>query len=137
MRSLIVTGVECKEDGDIRVRDIRFFAKPQYKESRALIIGINEYKNASPLSYAVNDAGAIQDVLTDEIGFPASNVIYLENQEATKANILKSFMQFAGNDVELDDRIFVFFAGHGHTRIGNRGEVGSTVNRTAARSQDL
>lgn len=110
------------------MREIRFFAKPQYKESRALIIGINDYKNASRLSYAVNDAGAIRDILTDEVGFPACNITYLENQEATKANILKSFMRFASDDVELDDRIFVFFAGHGHTRIGNRGEVGYLVS---------
>ena len=109
------------------MRDIRFFAKPQYKGSRALIIGIDDYEYASPLSYAVSDATAIRDVLTTDFGFSAGNVTTLNDQEATKANILKSFMRFAGNDVELDDRIFVFFAGHGNTRAGNRGETGFLV----------
>ena len=110
------------------MKDIRFFAKPRYKASWALVVGIDNYENASPLSYAVNDAGTLRDVLTDELGFPASNVTYLENQEATKANVMKSFMRFACDDVELDDRIFVFFAGHEYTRIGNRGDVGYLVS---------
>jgi hypothetical protein len=45
------------------MHDIRFFAKPHYKHSWALVIGIDNYKNASPLSYAVNDAREVRDVL--------------------------------------------------------------------------
>lgn len=76
----------------------------------------------------MSDASAIRDILTNDLGFPASNIDYLTDGEATKSNILKSFMRFAADDIELDDRIFVFFAGHGHTRIGNRGEVGYLVS---------
>jgi hypothetical protein len=36
-------------------------------------------------------------------------------------------MRFAKDDTELDDRIFVFFAGHGRTRHGQRGDVGFLV----------
>lgn len=109
------------------MKDIRFFAKPKYKASWALIVGIDNYKNASPLSYAVSDASEIREVLVNELGFPSSNITYLVDGDATKENILKSFMRFARNDIEVDDRIFVFFAGHGQTKTGIRGEVGYLV----------
>ncbi|NTU50277.1 MAG: caspase family protein [Desulfobulbaceae bacterium] len=55
------------------MHDIRFFAKTHYANSHALIIGINEYKNVSPLSYAVSDAKEIRDVLIGKLGFPTDN----------------------------------------------------------------
>ena len=74
------------------MRDIRFHLKTHYSDSRALIIGINEYKNASPLSYAVSDAKEIRDVLVDELYFPEANITYLVDSEATKENILRALM---------------------------------------------
>lgn len=108
-------------------RDLKFILQQKYENSRALVIGINEYKNASPLGYAVNDAKEVKDLLISELGFEDENVIYLCDQEATKANILKSFLSFTNENVKVDDRVFVFFAGHGHTRTGFRGEVGFLV----------
>jgi uncharacterized caspase-like protein len=109
------------------LRDIRFLLKTHYTNSRALIIGINEYLNASPLSYAVSDAEEIRDVLINELAFPQENVTCLVNAAATKEKILQAFLSYTAQDVELDERIFVFFAGHGHTRTGIRGEVGFLV----------
>ena len=111
----------------VRWRDIRFLLKTHYTKSRALIIGINEYENVSPLSYAVHDAEEIRDVLVSELSFKPEDITYLIDAAATKKNILSSFMRFAKNDVDLDERIFIFFAGHGHTRTGIRGEVGYLV----------
>jgi hypothetical protein len=99
----------------------------KYENSRALVIGINEYESASPLSYAVNDASEMKDVLISELGFEKGNVIYLTDKQATKFNILKSFLRFSNDDISIDDRLFVFFAGHGHTKSGVRGEVGYLV----------
>jgi uncharacterized caspase-like protein len=88
------------------------------------VVGIDNYKSASLLSYAVSDASEIREVLINDLGFPSDNITDLIDSEATKTNILRSFMRFARNDIELDDRIFVFFAGHGQTQPGSRGEVG-------------
>ena len=107
--------------------DFRFLTKSQYSNSRALIIGINEYQNMPPLAYAVNDAQEVRNVLIKELAFPEEGVLYLTDQDATRENILRSFLNFAADDVDIDDRIFVFFAGHGYTRQGNRGEVGYLV----------
>ena len=95
------------------------------------MIGINQYQHASPLSYAVNDAEAVRDVLRAELHFPAENISFLSNADATKERVLRSFLRFSGDDIEVDDRIVVFFAGHGHTRTGIKGEVGYLVPHDA------
>ena len=109
------------------MRDIRFLLKPWYANSRALIIGINAYQNVSPLSYAVSDAEEVRVALIDDLGFPPQNVVCLLDSEATKEKIQRSFLGFCADEVQLDDRIFVFFAGHGHTKTGFRGDVGYLV----------
>ena len=101
--------------------------QPHYTGSRALIVGINQYLTASPLEYACNDAEAISNLLVERFGFPDDKVSLLLNEEATKGNILSEFLGCCGSNVEPDERIVVFFAGHGHTITGNRGEVGFLV----------
>ena len=66
------------------MRDLKYVLKQSYEASRALVIGINDYKNASPLGYAVSDAEEIKQILIDEIGFDADNVISLLDSEATE-----------------------------------------------------
>ncbi|MPY26712.1 caspase family protein [Shewanella sp. YLB-07] len=109
------------------MRDLKFILQQKYETSRALVIGINQYTKAPPLEYAVNDAKEVSEILINELGFDKENVTYLIDQEATKSNILKSFLRFSKDDVKVDDRLFVFFAGHGHTKSGIRGEVGFLV----------
>ena len=101
---------------------------PDYNNSYALIIGINSYHNVGPLLHAVNDARAIADTLVEKFKFPAHNVSVLLDAEATRDNILREFLHWADpSTVEPDDRILVFFAGHGHTVPGRRGEIGFLV----------
>jgi len=113
------------------MRDIRFLLKTHYTASHALIIGINRYANASPLGYAVSDAEAMRDLLVSEFAFPSTNVTFLADDAATKDAIQRAFFRFTKDDIGLDDRILVFFAGHGHTLTGNRGEVGFLVPHDA------
>lgn len=98
--------------------------QPRYANSWALVIGINSYQIAAPLGYATHDAEAFAEVLTTHHHFPQENVTVLLDKNATKARILAEFHRFQREDVLPDDRIAVFFAGHGLTRTGNRGEVG-------------
>ena len=109
------------------MRNPRFSYRPAYAGSRALVIGINSYQHASPLSYAVNDAEAVADLLKSSLGFPAEHVTLLLDRGATKPEIMNAFMRFTVDDVEPDERILVFFAGHGYTRSGSRGETGFLV----------
>lgn len=113
------------------MRDVRFFAKPHYSNSHALVIGIDQYVDASPLSYAVSDARAVRDILVSEFDFPHENVTLLENAAATRDAIRRAFFRFTKSDIGLDDRILIFFAGHGDTVTGARGEVGYLVPHDA------
>ena len=97
-----------------------------YGKSHALIIGINDYINAPDLGYAVSDAEAVKSTLSDKFDFPPEETTCLTNSEATREGILKAYMSLCDTTAE-DDRVFFFFAGHGHTRSGKRKETGFLV----------
>jgi hypothetical protein len=101
---------------------------PLYRTSWALVIGINKYTNYSPLDYACNDARGIAKTLIEEFGFQTANVEILLDEQATKAAILQALLRHAdAKTANADDRGLVFFAGHGYTAEGRRGEVGYLV----------
>jgi peptidoglycan/xylan/chitin deacetylase (PgdA/CDA1 family)/uncharacterized caspase-like protein len=93
-------------------------SRSYYHESWAVIIGINDYQNWPKLRYCVNDANSIEQILTGQYGFKQSNIIKLLNKDATRERIVWALGdQMADpNRVKKDDRVFVFFAGHGATR---------------------
>jgi hypothetical protein len=109
------------------MHELRQLLKPSYAQSHALVIGINKYKSAGSLGYAVSDAAAVKELLINSFGFASENVRYLSDEEATRANITGAYMRFTRDDVDIDDKIIVFFAGHGHTVTGSRGEVGYLI----------
>lgn len=86
-----------------------------YRKSWAVIIGIDKYKTWPRLEFAVHDAKGIKETLK-KFGF--NNFLELYNEEATKENILRVLGDEMGDPdkVEENDRVIVFFAGHGQTR---------------------
>jgi peptidoglycan/xylan/chitin deacetylase (PgdA/CDA1 family)/uncharacterized caspase-like protein len=101
-----------------------------YRESWAVIIGINDYEHWPKLRYAVNDANGVEETLIRKFGFKKENIRKLVNGEATRQRI----MQVLGDEftdasrVQREDRIFFFFAGHGATRTFEDGrQVGFIV----------
>ncbi|MBO0726608.1 MAG: polysaccharide deacetylase family protein, partial [Blastocatellia bacterium] len=89
-----------------------------YHESWAVVIGINDYQNWPKLRYCVNDANSIEQILTSQYGFKQSNIIKLLNKDATRERIVWALGDQLADPkrVMKDDRVFVFFAGHGATR---------------------
>ena len=88
-----------------------------YANSYAVVIGINDYQKWPKLQYAVQDAKAIRDTLVNRFGFDGGRVFTLTNGDATRNNILALFHdKLSEAKLKKDDRIFVFFAGHGATR---------------------
>lgn len=98
--------------------------KPQYTNSWAVIVGINAYQFCPPLAYACNDAEVLSSALVDQLGFPSSNVFQLKNGEATKQAILDQYLKLTELASNPDDRVLIFFAGHGLTKEGLKGPVG-------------
>ena len=98
-----------------------------YDNSWALIIGIDKYQNVKKLNYAVDDAESIKEILNNSFHFPSDNISILINEEATKQNILKSFSEITKN-AKSNDRVLVFFAGHGETMdLPGGGEKGYLI----------
>jgi uncharacterized caspase-like protein len=89
-----------------------------YDNSYAVIIGINEYTKSKPLKYAINDAKAINELLINKFGFKNENIRLLLNAKATYSSIRREL--FAVSKLaKPNDRILVYFAGHGQTITTN------------------
>jgi len=101
--------------------------QPKYGKSYSLVIGINAYQKASPLDCARKDAETFAMTLEEKFAFPGANITLLTDGEATREMILGAFMEYTKEHIDQDDRIIVFFAGHGYTRTGFRGEVGYLI----------
>lgn len=113
------------------MRDLRFLLKSHYTRSRALVIGIDNYLNAPPLAYAVSDAEEFCQTLIESLGFKPDDINYLINENATRQEILKAFLRFSREDIDVDEKLIIFYAGHGYTRQGSRGDIGFLVPHDA------
>lgn len=96
----------------------------EYDDSLAVIIGINDYSHFGRLQGAASDASSIAHQLVSEFGFDSQNVFILLDQKATQHNILDR-LELVAQRAQLNDRVIVFFAGHGITREAiSGGEIG-------------
>lgn len=79
----------------------------------ALIIGIDKYKDLKPnLSGAVADASAMMQFLSTKAS--AVKTVFLQNEGATRTAIIEGFRALQNwKEIEKDDPIVVYFAGHG------------------------
>ena len=100
---------------------------PYYHESSALVIGINEYKYASPLTYARNDAESVAALLVSKLNFPEDRVTLIKDKDATRDAIMQAYLGYIGGMESPDERLLFFFAGHGLTMSGYQGAVGCLV----------
>nr|WP_295767897.1 polysaccharide deacetylase family protein [Rhodoferax sp.] len=90
---------------------------PGYSDSWAIVIGIDDYAKWPKLQYAARDAQAIRETLIQKFSFAPDHVVSLSNKEATRTGILAAFHdKLAHSGMKKNDRLFVFFAGHGATR---------------------
>jgi peptidoglycan/xylan/chitin deacetylase (PgdA/CDA1 family)/uncharacterized caspase-like protein len=88
-----------------------------YANSWAIVVGIDKYQKWPQLQYAVRDAEGVGQLLVQKFGFAPERVITLKNEAATRTGILAAFHdRLAHGNLQPNDRIFVFFAGHGATR---------------------
>ena len=104
-------------------RDLALDKKVEVKpvtvpRSYALVVGISQYKNlpaAGQLQFPERDAESIYTVLISPEGgqFPAQNVRKLIGAQATLANIQKELEHWLPDTAKDDDRVLIYFAGHG------------------------
>ena len=90
-----------------------------------MVIGINEYQKWPKLKHAVNDARSMGDVLR-KIGF--DEIIMLLDGDATQQNIRRVLGDDLYAKTQDEDRVFIFFAGHGQTQdLPNNSKAGYII----------
>jgi uncharacterized caspase-like protein/tetratricopeptide (TPR) repeat protein len=105
-------------------RDLAFERLPAPNEpvelprGYALVIGVGEYPNlvaSQQLRYSQSDAEAVYSVLIAKDGgnIPPENVKKLIGRQATLANIRQVIEEWLPEVAKEEDRVIVFFAGHG------------------------
>ena len=91
--------------------------------SYALVVGISQYKNLPPegqLKFPERDAASIYTVLISAEGgqFEPANVHKLIGAQATLANLRRELEQWLPSVTKDDDRVLIYFAGHGFVSSG-------------------
>lgn len=91
--------------------------------SYALVIGVSHYENlpaSAQLHYPDRDADEIYTTLISPEGgqFPPENVHRLINSQATLANLHRELEQWLPSVTKPDDRVLIYFAGHGFVSNG-------------------
>jgi tetratricopeptide (TPR) repeat protein len=84
----------------------------------AVVIGINSYEKiveSQQLQFAERDAEAIYSILISPEGgnFRAENVHKLIGRKATRENVIKELEEWLPSVAKEEDRVLVYFAGHG------------------------
>ncbi len=84
----------------------------------ALVIGVETYDNISNLDTPVNDINAIAEVLENKYGFSVQKVVNADNISIMEA------INNLNNQLEKNDNLLIFFAGHGHRLQTDKQESG-------------
>lgn len=87
-------------------------ADPFFGHSYAVVVGIDRYPHFRQLLSAVSDARAIADYLHTQ---NYDQIITLYDQQATKQAIIAAMQNQLAPRLKKDDRVLIFFAGHGFT----------------------
>ena len=114
----ILVVAEAEKGISVRLKDGRKEIASGYDNSYAVCIGINGYKYWSKLNCAVNDAEEVKKLLL-ESGF--NEVKLLKDTEATKKGI-NDALSWLGKVAKKNDRVVIYFSGHGDTQKGSRGK---------------
>lgn len=98
---------------------------PLYDKSWAVVIGINQYVHWPHLQAAVADAQAVAERLKS-MGF--EQITFLNNTEATRTKILTEIGTNLSRATGPNDRVVIYFAGHGFTEeLPNGDQVGYII----------
>ena len=92
---------------------------PPFNKSYALLLGVSDYKYMKPLSLVKDDLRKMEEFLVSR-GF---HIVKVYNDRLTTAN-LRSPQDYFTARINPEDRLLVYFAGHGFDRVENGSKRG-------------
>jgi hypothetical protein len=95
----------------------------------AVVIGINKYKNITPLKYAVADAKAFYKHLTEQLRVPKENVSLLLDESADLRQMRSILGTHLKRKASKDDYVILYFAGHGGTEKDSNSPDGDGLEK--------
>ena len=112
-----------KRDLILAPNEVDYQSEVKLPRGYAVVIGVSNYANlpaVAQLKFAESDARSVyQTVISREGGqIEPENVRTLFGKEATRANIAKLLEEWLPSVAKEDDRVIVFFAGHGFVYQG-------------------
>ena len=100
-----------------------------FRKSHALLIGVSSYDHFEDLQTPLLDIQAIADVLTTDLHDYTVNVL----QDPTQAELM-DFLEQQRNEIGSEDRLLLYFAGHGIAiDADHQGAAGYLLPRDADR----
>jgi len=123
-----------QDSNDLKDRDLQIRPLPSANDhprviprGYALVVGVGKYEKLDPedyLKFSESDAEAVYRVLISQQGgsFPAENVHKLIGSQATLHNLQHELEEWLPSVAKEQDRVIVYFAGHGFVK-GGRGYV--------------
>ncbi|WP_461253071.1 caspase family protein [Treponema sp. R8-4-B8] len=113
---LSYTGLYAQDRGLLVVAAENLGTSAAIGKQYALFIAIDAYRSWPALKKPVADAREIRDILKQQ--YYIDEVIELYNQQATRANITKTFVDLQ-TKLDIHDSLFIYYAGHGHLDEGS------------------
>ncbi|MDF0676652.1 MAG: SUMF1/EgtB/PvdO family nonheme iron enzyme [Nitrospira sp.] len=107
---------------------------PTQGKNWAVVIGINDYQNVKPLQYAIKDAMAVGDLLAQQ-GFAVTRLV--SPTATTRQSIERVLGTQLPKQLGADDRVLIFFSGHGKDEQFGAGQRHGYLLPIEANPQDL
>jgi WD40 repeat protein len=102
----------------------------EFRRNFAVIIGVNAYMNGIPaLQNAVNDASRCARILSDDHGY---EVQLLLDDQVTLEYLKYLLTELLPRQVQAEDRLLLYFAGHGIALDGDDGPAGYLIPQNAS-----
>lgn len=88
------------------------YSLPADPKKYAVIVGVEQYADLPPATYAERDAAAVKRHAL-ALGFPERNILALSGARATKSGLVKSLETWLARNVQADSTVLFYFSGHG------------------------
>ncbi len=92
--------------------DLPSYSVGAHPDDFALVVGIQDYRDAPPAAFAENDAAAVRRHLV-ALGWPRRNVLVLTGRQAGRAGLERYLELWLPNNADENSRVFFYFAGDG------------------------